>query len=501
MNQSRIAKTIGTLFLILFTLSQQSFAQIHLSVSDLNAVRLSHPGAYSYQIGSCVAGIGDIDGDGFREIAIGAPTFDPGGDLGLETRNGAVFIMSGKMLQYDNTKVDLSESGLIAWSIIGRQESQIGGVIATLGDINGDGFDDFAFTSQEKADTYIMFGGEVIPRVLPLNDFGHYGVQIKNSGASVCYAGDFNGDGYYDAALGQPIDVASPQGSSGRISLLYGAASFAQVLDATELPSIAGLPDTKLGASLAGGFDLKADGFSDLLVNEPEWGPQKQGRAFVLEGAKSLEHDFKEGLKSPLMFQPVGGYVRLIEDVNGDGFTDFLLGVNEQEAWIVLGRANFEGAVNQKFLENDPLSIRLVGDATYYGVHDINGDGFADIAAAMPNASVNGKALVGQVMFLFGNTQWPKDINVNTLDANADNRIKYLLVDGYEELGVFGTSIAGVKDIQGDGFDDVIIGAPTIRDPSGLKKDSPGSAYVIQGRSIYFITQTERSQFFTRGGD
>ncbi|MBZ0257768.1 integrin alpha, partial [bacterium] len=214
-------------------------------MSDLNAVRLYHPGAYSYQIGSCVAGIGDIDGDGFREIAIGAPTFDPGGDLGLETRNGAVFIMSGKMLQYDNTKVDLSESGLIAWSIIGRQESQIGGVIAALSDINGDGFDDFAFTSPEKADTYIMFGGEVIPRVLPLNDFGHYGIRIKNSGASVCYAGDFNGDGFYDAALGQPFDVDSPQGSSGRISLLYGAASFEKVLDATELPSIAGLPDTK----------------------------------------------------------------------------------------------------------------------------------------------------------------------------------------------------------------------------------------------------------------
>lgn len=501
MGNNLIVKAIMLPLIMVVALAQVCFAQIHISASDLNAIRLSHPGSFAYQIGSCVSGIGDIDGDGFREIAIGAPTFDPGGDLGLETRNGAVFVMSGKMLQYDNNNVDLSDSRLIAWSIIGRQELQIGYSISALGDINGDGFDDFAFASKAKAETFVMFGGEVIPRVLPLNDFEHYGVHIVNTGTSLSFAGDFNGDGYNDAALGQPIDPVTPQGSSGRLSILYGAQTFSKQVDANKLPSIVGMPDTYLGSSIAGGFDLSVDGFGDLLVCEPKWGPEKQGRAFIVEGAETLNQDFEKGLKTPLMFEPVSGYVKPIEDVNGDGFIDFFLGVNEQEAWIVLGRPDFEGHVSAEFLKNDPLSIHLVGDATYYGIHDINGDGFADIAAAMPNASVNGKALVGQVMVLFGKSEWPNEINVNMIDENLDNKIDYLLIDGLEQFDMFGTTIAGVKDIQGDGFDDLIIGAPTIRDPSGLLKDRPGSAYVIQGRNIYFITQTERSQFFTRGSD
>ncbi|MDP8245397.1 MAG: hypothetical protein P9L94_15035 [Candidatus Hinthialibacter antarcticus] len=500
MAQSLTVKALSRLALAALALSQVCFAQIHISESDVSAVRLSHPGAYAYEIGAFVEGIGDIDGDGFKEIAIGAPSFDPGGDLGLETRNGAVFVVSGKMLQHDKTTIDLSEPGLIAWSIIGRQESKIGNMIAALGDINGDGFDDFAFSSPHQSDSYIMYGGEVVPRLLPLNDFENYGTHILNSGASFSSAGDFNGDGFNDAALGRPTDPKSQNGP-GRLSLLYGASSFPHQIDAQDLPSIVGLPNTQLGKSIVGGFDLKADGFSDLLISEPNWGPQNQGRAFVLEGSESLQQDFDDGLKSPLMFEPVHGYARTVHDVNGDGLIDFLLGVNEQEAWIVLGRPNFEGTVNQKFLENDPLSIHLTGDATYYGIHDVNGDGFADIAAAMPNATVNGKALVGQVMFLFGKTEWPKEVNISLLSESSDNQLDYLIIDGREEFDVFGSSVAGIKDIQGDGFDDVIIGAPTIRDPSGLKKDRPGSAYVIQGRNVYFITQTERSQFFTRNSD
>lgn len=500
MAQSLTVKALGLFALAALIFSQESLAQIHIAASDVGAVRLSHPGAFAYEIGACVEGIGDIDGDGFKEIAIGAPSFDPGGDLGLETRNGAVFVVSGKMLQHEKTSIDLSEPGLIAWSIIGRQESQIGSVIAALGDINGDGFDDFAFSSPLKSDSYVMFGGEVIPRLFALNDFENYGIHIRNSGASFSSAGDFNGDGYYDAALGRPLDPKSPE-APGRLTLLYGASSFPHEIDALNLPSIVGLPNTRLGDCIVGGFDLKADGYSDLLISEPDWGQQKQGRAFILEGAGSLQQDFAEGLQSPLMIEPVGGYVRTIHDVNGDGLIDFLFGATTQEAWIVLGRPHFEGLVNRQFLENDPQSIRLVGDATYYGIHDVNGDGFADIAAAMPNATVNGKALVGQVMFLFGKTEWPKEVNISAISDSNTNQLDYLLIDGLEEFGVFGSSVAGVKDVQGDGFDDVIIGAPAIRDPSGLNKDRPGSAYVIQGRNIYFITQTERSQFFTRNSD
>ncbi len=480
----------------------QSNAQIHVSALDVGAVRLSHPGNFFYQIGAMVEGIGDIDGDGFKEAAIGAPSFDPGGDLGLETQNGAVFIVSGKMLQHDQTSINLSDPASIAWSIIGHQNSQIGSKIAALGDINGDGFDDFSFSSLPRSESYVMFGGEVIPRVLPLNEFGDYGVVIKDTGHGLNAAGDFNGDGFFDAALGRPSAPGQPD-SPGQFALMYGKSAFPKEMNFEQFPSIKGLPNTHLGEFIDSGFDLTADGYSDLLVSEPTWGNQEQGRVFIIEGAESHQEDFKEGLKTPLVFESIRGCAKTVYDVNGDGFVDFLLGDDGQEAWLVLGRPGFEGRIDRQFLENDPLSIRLVGDATFYGVHDVDGDGFAELAVGMPNETVNGKALVGQVMILFGNAEWPNEINLALFEETSDIQLRYILIDGLasEEFGLFGASIAGIEDVQGDGFDDIIIGAPTVSDPSGLNIDRPGSAYVIQGRNIYFITQTERSQFFTRNSD
>ncbi|HQH73485.1 MAG TPA: integrin alpha, partial [bacterium] len=73
-----------------------------------------------------------------------------------------------------------------------------------------------------------------------------------------------------------------------------------------------------------------------------------------------------------------------------------------------------------------------------------------------------------------------------------------VVVEGVEPFEAFGSCIAGVGDIQGDGFADVLIGAPTQRLPGELRMESPGSAYLIQGRSLFMCLQSRRSQFFTQ---
>jgi hypothetical protein len=103
--------------------------------------------------------------------------------------------------------------------------------------------------------------------------------------------------------------------------------------------------------------------------------------------------------------------------------------------------------------------------------------------------------LAGRVLFLYGRPEWPETIEVQRICKGEFTPLDYTLIDGTEPFGLFGSSVAGIGDIQGDGFEDVIVGAPTERLPEGTAKESPGSAYVIQGKSLDFTLHTYHSNF------
>lgn len=495
--------TIELLVFLLFVTASLNgaVAQQQTTVNGISASRISDPAQSAFEIGHSVSGIGDIDGDGFMDVAIGAPSFDPGGDLGLENRNGAVFLVSGKLLQHEESIVNLAERELMGWAIVGHSESRIGEVVTSAGDVNADGFSDFAFSAQGDGSVYILYGGDTLPRLMSLNEFSDYGVRIEKAGGQIAYAGDFDGDGFSDVAVSNPKLETDSGGQVGRLSMFFGAESHPQTLSILDLPSIFGLPGTRLGASITGGFTLAPDGFHDLFVLEPEWGDDKQGRAFIIEGADSLESDFGQGLKTPFMVSPANGYVRYVNDVNGDGLNDLVVGSDDKTAWLILGRDSLGGKFSPRFMNDDPLTVRLNGADSIYAGHDLNGDGIADLVATVPNAAIGDRALCGRVVILFGQTEWPGEVRIDEIIAGSPSKLLSIVIDGPEEFSLFGASAAGVYDLQGDGFDDLLIGAPGIRDPSGLKPEKPGAAYVIQGRSLFFMTQTQRSDVLTRGSD
>ncbi|MBI1390132.1 MAG: hypothetical protein GC154_16950 [bacterium] len=480
-------------------------AQIHTSLAILDAIHFIHSDPYAYEIGASVSGVGDMDGDGFLDVAIGAPSYDPSG-FGLEYRSGAIFILSGKQLQGSVREIDLADQQLLGCTLIGGVDQRLGGSMTAALDINGDGFDDFAFTSADGNHGYILFGRAAFKRVLPINEFGSYGIVIKNTGRNISSASDFNGDGYSDLIVGRPIDdpAKGDDQAIGRIAFIYGGASFPPDLDVLgtdpRVVSLHGAPGSGLGASVAGGFNLKLDGFADVFVLASRGGLENRGRALLIEGSNQpFELD-----ENPLtIIEPVGRYIRNALDLNGDAHPDFIAGVDENEAWVILGRDNMAGAFTPEFMKQDPMSIHLKGAPELYGVGDLNGDGFNDLAAGLPNAPVGDKALAGRVVFLFGAPQWPKEIDIDQILAGTPCGLDCLIVDGLEEFGLFGASIRGVRDIQGDGFDDVIIGAPTFtnRAPDETLAARPGSAYLIQGKNIYFALQTQRSDFLSQGED
>jgi len=491
--------------LFIFTFPSAHAGQVVTSVEALGAIRIVYPGTEHFEIGTALSGIGDFNGDGFQDVAIGAPSYDPGG-FGNEYDNGAVFIVFGKQLNRDRGLIDLSSQDFDGVMMMGRFESRLGHALARIGDINADGFADLAIGTENGNAGFILFGKKNPRRLIPAADLGPDGVEAAFTGYAVDGAGDFNGDGFPDVVFGMPasskIQVQNPAGGPeeeydiGRVAVVYGRSVFPSIIDSRlrddGLLPLRGVAGSRVGEFVCGNFDLDADGFSDIFVVAPKGGRDLEGRAVLLRG-----RDHYDTIEYSFLIDHARHFIRNAGDVNGDGFSDFLVGMEDQSVLLLWGGGYLHGAIDLRNLDAR-WGCLIKGAPSAYGVGDINGDGFPDIAAALPMDYVRDRAFAGRVAFLFGQNEWPASLDIRQIVNGDISPVNYVVVEGVEPFEAFGSCIAGVGDIQGDGFADVLIGAPTQRLPGELRMESPGSAYLIQGRSLFMCLQSRRSQFFTQ---
>jgi VCBS repeat-containing protein len=503
--------------------------------------------------GYSVAGIGDVNGDGIDDLLIGALSADPTG----RTDAGISYVVYGRQGGFGQS-IDLGTlNGTNGFAITGVSAFDYSGAsVRKAGDVNGDGLADFligapwgeASQGANAGETYLVFGRQGgFGGSLDLSTLnGANGVTFRGAAAgdglgfAVSSAGDINGDGFDDLILGAREADGSGRRDAGASYVVFGqAGGFAAGIDVTGLNGTNGFALLGGGSSDRSGYsvsaigDINGDGIDDLIIGAPMADPSGRanaGEAYVVFGRRggfdaSLDLGTLSGVNGFKISgadagDHAGWSVASAGDLNGDGIADLVIGAlyadpagreNAGETYVVFGRQGGFGGnldlsnmpASMGFTINGVAALNLTGHSVA-SAGDVNGDGIDDLLIGALYADGAGGIDTGETYVVFGRATGFGGV----LDLASLNGQTGFAIGGIGAGDFSGHSVSAAGDVNGDGIDDLLIGAP-MADPSG--RADAGQSYVLFGaRNItrlsneatvtVTITGTNDAPIITSGG-